>query len=222
MKTRRAVVWIAFLAAANAVAEVPQEAIDKLVELRVQQAELNMLRNSGQIERAEASRRAQALAREENAALQPVRRASGAEQTAAMDRISATAKMRVSVLQPQWQAQVTAFKDAEKKRTDQLKLDLEADARRALEFQREQMRATQAQAAGTIAQDEFTRRQTAALNSIMSLREKYSAEGPQWGQEFDRRLNLLAQALNGNPDTDLPAPQVAANSDQPLDFDADA
>ena len=212
---------MALFMAVLATAQVSQSLIDREVELRVQQTELRVLRNSGQIDSAEYSRRNKPLDQESKTILKSLsKQVPSTEYRTITDQISAQTKARVAVLEPQWQAQADAFKQAEAERKAQLKEDLEADARKALEYQREQMRATQQQAAGTITQAELQRRQSEALTAIMKLREKYAQEGTAWGRDFDNRVKLLTGALDGNPDTVLPGYSVTEN-DAPLDFDAD-
>ena len=109
----------------------------------------------------------------------------------------------MALLTPQWQREAQDFQKASEERQKQRRLELEQDAHRALEFQRERLSLQKQLDRKAIDKDTYTAQDRAALANISELRKKYEAF---WGilpQTFDGRLESLTKALADNPATTI-------------------
>ena len=124
----------------------------------------------------------------------------------------------MALLTPQWQREAQDFQKASEERQKQRRLELEQDAHRALEFQRERLSLQKQLDRKAIDKDTYTAKERPALASISDLRKKYEAFGGILPQTFDGRLESLTKALADNPATPIPHSQVGQG---PPDFHRD-
>ena len=87
--------------------------------------------------------------------------------------MSGLANAKLALLDPQWQKEEQAFREAEKEKQDQTGIAMREDARRAVEFQRQRLLLQRHLDAGKIDRDSFTLQDREALAAIADLRKKY-------------------------------------------------
>lgn len=203
----------------DALADVPRETIDRLVDISVQKREIRHLSAVTKITDQEYSARSKALATEERTLWEPWRRIPADQKQAALSAIQGQSRSRLSVLEPRWQTEEAAFRQASGKQKQQTALAVEDNARQATEFQRQRISLQQHLDRGTIDRETFNIKDREALAGIAALRNKQDTG--QWGRRFDERLALFTKALADNPDTDLPRSQVQPAGEGTADFSKD-
>lgn len=211
MLTYRTILFLlAFLCATPmAGAEVPREILERLVEIRVETSKLRHLNNIGKITDGEHYRLSGALQTEATGLWEPYKRSLQPE---ALSTVEGLTRAKLGLLAPQWQKEAEGAQQAKEAQQKQTALDLEQDARRALEFQRQRLVLQKQLNSGATDQDSYAQKDRAALAGITDLRKKYESFGGSWPQQFDNRLALLTKALANNPATVLPHSQVQAET----------
>jgi type IV secretion system protein VirD4 len=201
---------IALFNAPPAQADVPQQIIDQIADLRVQQTELRHLTAIGKVTGADAVTKQQAIEAQIKTLYQPYRAEPPAEDTrvrVAIDRLVAD---KLSLLRPQWIQEESAFKAARDQRDKQLSTEAEDDARAAAELQRQRVVLQKQLAAVTLTPDAFTAQDKQASDAIAAFRKKYDDAGGEWPRRFEQRYRVMLEAALKNPDAPLPQPSVAA------------
>ena len=201
---------IALLNAPPAQADVPQQTIDQIADLRVQEAELRHLTAIGKLTGPDAFTKQRAIEAQINTLWLPYRALPPAEDTRARTAIDRLVTDKLSLLRSQWTQEESAFKAARDQHNKQLSAEAENDVRRAAELQRQRVVLQKELAAGTLAQDAFTAQDKQASDAIAAFRKKYDAEGEQWSRWFDQRYRVMLEVALKNPDTPLPQPSVPA------------
>jgi type IV secretion system protein VirD4 len=212
------------LAATLAWAEIPRATLERIAQIRIELAELRHLNSIEQLTHQQYIDRLNALTNEQAALWAPYGRASQDDLTNARTTIDGLVNVKLALLSPQWQQAEGAFRDARERQKKQLYADIEDDARRAAEFQRQRLLLRQQLDGGAITRDAFTARDRQALDSIAAIRKKYVDIGGFWSQQFDNRLALATKAVVASPATPLPQSQVplaGAVPETPSDFNAD-
>jgi hypothetical protein len=202
---------IALLNAPPAQADVPQQIIDQIADLRVQQTELKHLTAIGKLTGADAVTKHQAIEAQIKTLWLPYRAVPQAEDASARAAIDRLVADKLSFLRPQWIQEEAAFKAARDQRNKQLSAEAEDDARAAAELQRQRVVLQKQLAAGTLTRDAFTAQDKQASDAIAAFRKKYDAEGGEWPRWFDQRYRVMLEAALKNPDTPLSQPSVAAS-----------
>lgn len=206
-------------------AEVPRETVERLVEIKVEIEKLRHLNNIGKISGGENYRLSGALQTEATGLWEPYKRSLQPEALATIEGLT---RAKFALLAPQWQKEAEEARQAKREQQKQTALDLEQDARRAVEFQR-QRHVLQGQLnGGAIDQDSYAQKDRAALAGITDLRKKYETAGGTWPIQFDQRLDRLTKAYIDNPTAALPQPQEKAGAGEgtaagqtPQDFNHD-
>lgn len=188
-----------------ALAEVPRETIERIAEIRVEEATAWHLNKIGKLTNQERYQRTEALHKEAVALWEPYRRSPQPEAEATIEGLS---KSKLALLTPQWQKEQQDAQHQNEQREKETGIALEQDARRALEFQRQRLVLQKQIGDGTIDQDSYEQKDRAAATGIADLRKRYETAGGIWPQKFDTRLELLTRALNNNSTTVIPQPQV--------------
>lgn len=201
---------IALFNAPPAQADVPQQIIEQIADLRVQQTELKHLTAIGKLAGADAVTKQQAIEAQIRTLYLPYRALPPAEDTRARTAIDRLVADKLSLLRPQWIQEESAFKAARDQHNKQLFAEAEDDARRAAELQRQRVVLQKQLAAGTLTQDAFTAQDKQASDAIAALRKKYDDAGEEWPRWFGQRYRVMLEAALRNPDTPLPQPSVAA------------
>lgn len=210
METPRALVLLLSLAAVPAAAQMPQATAEQIAALQVHTSELQYLYSTHQIDaRAFGAQRVSTQAKI-NSLWKPYRTLPASEQQSAISEIQGTVQARLAILQPQWQAKAQQLAQQAKDKDKSLRAKADAAARQALRYERQMLSLSQQRERGKITPADFQKANQAALGSIQTLRAPLAAAGPFYAQEFDHRLKLFTQALNGNPSTPLPEAQVSA------------
>jgi type IV secretion system protein VirD4 len=216
---------IALLNAPPAQADVPQQVIDQIADLRVQQTELKHLTAIGKLTGADAVTKQQAIEAQIKTLYLPYRAEPPAEDTRARTAIDRLVADKLSLLRPQWIQEESALKAARDQHNKQLSAEAEDDARAAAELQRQRVVLQKQLAAGTLTRDAFTAQDKQASDAIAAFRKKYDDAGGEWPRWFDQRYRVMLEAALKNPDTPLPLPSVAAAppvvTTTPPDFAAD-
>lgn len=209
MRTPRTLVLLLSLAAVPAVAQMPQATAQQIAALQVHISELQYLYNTHQIDaRAFGTQRISTQAKI-NGLWKPYRTLPAPEQQSATSEIQGTVQARLAILQPQWQAKARQLAQQAKGRDRTLRAQADTAARHALSYERQMLSLAQQQAHGKISGPQFQKANQAALDAIQALRAPFAAAGNTYATLFDHRLRLLTQALNGNPKTPLPTPEVS-------------
>ena len=212
------------LAATLAGAEIPRDTLERIAQIRIEMAELRHLNSIEKITKQEYNRRSEALTKEEAALWEPFRRASRDDLINARTTIDGLANAKLALLIPQWQKAEAEFKEARERRQKQLYAEVEDDARRAAELQRQRLLLQKQLDAGAITRETFAARDRQALDGIAALRKKYEDIGGFWPQQFDNRLAQATKAIITSPERPLPQSQVPLAGEQPpspSDFDRD-
>lgn len=191
--------------------EVPRETLERLAEIRVEQARIDHLDHIGKITTGEHTRRTEALSKESGSLWEPFKNSPSPE---AETTIEGLTRAKLALLMPQWEKERQALRKEREEREKQTAVALEEDARRAVEFQRQRMLLQGQLDSGAITQDSYAQKDRAALSGIADLRKKYETAGGMWPEKFDHRLELLTKALADNPGTALPQSQVREEARQ--------
>ena len=212
------------LAATVARGEVPRDTLQRLADIRVEMAELRHLDAIEQLTHQQYIDRSNALTTEQAALWAPYGRAPQNDLINARSTIDGLVNAKLALLIPQWHQAEAEFRAAREQQKKQLNADIEDDARRAAEFQRQRLILQQQLDAGAITRDDFTVRDHQALDGIAALRKKYEDIGGVWPQQFDSRLGAATRAVIASPAKPLPQSQVplaGAAPESPPDFNAD-
>ncbi len=211
------------LFAAPAAAQAPDATIQRIVELNVQMNEARYLRNSRQIDSAAFSVRRRAIDAELDPLVRELRRLPAAEFKRIGSELDGLIRARLSTLEPQWAAKAEQAEKEREQHDLSVRQAITADARTALEPQRQRLILQQRRDRGEITPEEFAASDQKALDEIMALRSKYSAEGDAYTRRFDRELELLTQAIAKDPATPVPTSKVAAGTGgtSPADYQRD-
>ena len=215
------------LSATQVTAAVPQETLERLADIRVSLVELNHLSKINKVTGAEYNVRRTALENESRAVWDPYKQVSRDDYATAQSTINGLVSAKLAVLVPQWQREENEYRQTTQQQHKQNGIALEADARRAAEFQRQRILLQQQLDQGTIDHNTFTLKDKTALDAIASLRKKY--EGPNRSfeesvQRFDQRVAQLTKAIADNPNAELPHSQVSASENGrggPYSYDSD-
>jgi hypothetical protein len=206
-------------------ADVPQQIIAQIADLRVQDEELRHLQAMGKLTIGDAVTKKAAIEAQINAVWLPYRGLQSADATKARMAADKFVADKLSLLRPQWAQEEAALKAARDQRNKQLYVEAEDDSRAAAELQRERVGLQKELAAGTLTQDAFNAKDKQASDSIAAFRKKYDDAGEQWPLWFDQHYRVMLEAALKNPDTPLPQPTVPAASGGPAaappDFAAD-
>ena len=200
---------IALFNAPPAQADVPEQIIDQIADLRVQQAELKHLTAIGKLTGADAVTKQQAIEAQIKTLYLPYRAEPSVEDTRARTAIDRLVADKLSLMRPQWIQEESAFKAARDQHNKQLSAEAEDDARTSAELQRQRVVLQKQLAAGTLTQDAFTAQDKQASDAIAAFRKKYDDAGEQWPRRFEQRYRVLLEVALKNPDTPLPLPSVA-------------
>jgi type IV secretion system protein VirD4 len=212
------------LAATLAWAEVPRPTLQRLADIRVELAELRHLNAIEQLTHQQYIDRLNALTNEQAALWAPYGRSPQDDLTNARNTINGLVNAKLSLLVPQWQQAEAQFRAAREQQKKQLNADIEDDARRAAELQRQRLNLQQQLDAGALTRDAFTVRDRQALDGIAALRKKYEDIGGFSPQQFDNQLAQATKAIVASPAKPLPQSQVplaGAVPESPPDFNAD-
>ncbi len=211
------------LFAAPAAAQAPDATMQRIVELNVQMNEARYLRNSRQIDSAAFSVRRRAIDAELDPLVRALRRLPAAEFKRIDSELDGLIRARLSTLEPQWAAKAEQAEKEREQHDLSVRQAITADARTALEPQRQRLILQQRRDRGEITPEEFAASDQKALDEIMALRGKYSAEGDAYTRRFDRELELLTQAIAKDPATPVPTSKVAAGTGgtSPADYQRD-
>jgi type IV secretion system protein VirD4 len=206
-----------------AAAEIPRATLERLADIRVEMTELRHLNNIEKITKQEYNRRSDVLTKERAALSALFGHASQEDQINARTTIDGLVNAKLALLIPQWQKAEAAFKDTRERRQKQLYAEVEEDARRAAELQRQRLLLQKQLDAGAIPRDAFADKDRQALDGVAAIRKKYETIGGFWPQQFDNRLAQATKAVVASPNTPLPQSQVpaAGAAQSPLDFDRD-
>ena len=233
-KARLIAAMVLAFTATLAIAEVPQETLERLAAIRVRYSELYHLRNIQKLSNDAYTQELTTLKVEEQTLWVALRQYPQSEQVSARSTVNGLANAQLSLLTQQWNKAVVEFRVAEAERKKQTTLSVEEDARKAVEFQRQRLLLQRQLKNGEIDQETFTQKDREALASIADLRKKYEPSGENWDAYFDNRLSALSQALADVPEAAIPKPdnQTAGEpdtatlksqvpDDEPPDFDRD-
>jgi len=219
------VLGIALFNAPPAQADVPQQIIDQIADLRVQETELKHLTAIGKLTGGDAVTKNQAIEAQIKTLWLPYRALPQAEDSSARTAIDRLVADKLALLRPQWTQEEAAFKAARDQHNKQLYAEAEDDARAAAELRRQRLVLQKELAAGTLARDAFDVQDKQASDAIAAFRKKYDDAGEEWPRWFDQRYRVMLEAALKNPDTPLSQPTVAAASPgaatAPPDFVAD-
>jgi type IV secretion system protein VirD4 len=197
---------IALFNAPPAKADVPQQIIDQIADLRVQEAELKHQTAVGKLAGADAVTKQQAIEAQIKTLYLPYRALPPAEDTRARAAIDRLVADKLSRLRPQWIQEESAFKAARDQYNKQVSAEAEDDARTAAELQRQRVVLQKQLAAGTLTQDAFTAQDKQASDAIAAFRKKYDDAGEQWPRRFDQRYRVILEAALKNPNAPLQQP----------------
>ena len=212
------------LAATLARGEVPRDTLQRLADIRVEMAELRHLDAIEQLTHQQYSDRLNALNNEQAALWAPYGRAPANDLINARSTIDGLVNAKLALLTPQWHHAEAEFRAAREQQKRQLNAEVEDDARRAAELQRQRLLLQQQLDAGAITRDDFTVRDRQALDGVAALRKKYEDIGGLWPQQFDNQLALATKAIVASPDKSLPQSQLPLAEvvpESPPDFNAD-
>jgi type IV secretion system protein VirD4 len=228
MPTRRAAAarWLfaaaitgLFLAVTPAFAQLPDATIQRIADLQVQAAEVRSLGNSFQIDNATYNQRRNAIDAQLTPLLREVARLTYDDQKKVNAQIDGITKARLAILVPQWQKQADDFRTQKDQHQQDISAAIPADARAALEPQRRRILLQQKKDKGEISAEEFAAEDKKAQDEVMSLRNKYVAEGQRYADRFDNQLRLLTEAVANNPTANLPASRVPVRGGGTTDAD---
>jgi type IV secretion system protein VirD4 len=229
MPVRTLLLWIAVgiaLLTAPARADVPEQTIQAVADLRVQQAELRHLHAIAKLTEGEYYAKDKALGDRANVLWQPYARGlTTAEDSRARTEIDRLVSDKLALVRPQWTQEEADYKTALSANNKQLTLGIEDDSRRAAELQRQRVALQRQLDSGAISRDAFAEQERKLTDGIAAYRQKYDAEGHTWSMRFDQRYQVwLDQALK-NPATPfpqpIPLPAPSGPPGSPPDFAAD-
>ncbi len=209
----------------TAQAEVPQQTINQIADLRVQAIELKHLTAIGKLTGQDAFAKKQAIEAQIKTIVSSYRALSSDEDARVQRAIDRLVTDKLALLSPQWDQEEAAFKTAKDQHNAQLSAEMDDDARAAAELQRQRVVLQKELAAGTLARDAFDTKDKQASDALAAFRKKYDDAGGEWSHLFDQRYRVLLQAALKNSDTPLPQPSVTAETPGPAtappDFAAD-
>jgi type IV secretion system protein VirD4 len=216
---------LALITAPPAQADVPQQIIGQIADLRVQETELKHLTAIGKLTGADAVTKKQAIEAQIKTLYLPYRAVSPAEDSSARTAIDRLVEDKLSLLRPRWIQEEDAFKAARDQHNNQLYAEAEDDARAAAELQRQRVVLQKELSAGTLTRDAFDAKDKQASDAIAAFRKKYDDAGEEWPRWFDQRYRVMLEAALKNPETPMPQPGVAVAAPvaatAPPDFAAD-
>lgn len=203
-------------------APVPRETLEHLADIDFQKKELRHLHAVKKITEQEFTARSKALDAQKTLLWQPhhlTSQITSQELAHAEATLTGMTTSKLSLVAPQWEKEEWAFRKDSEKRQEQTALDVDQNARQAVEFQRERLKLQRQLDKGTIDRGMFNAKDRAALAGIEALRNKHDPQ--RWGDRFDNRLTALTKALADNPETFIPQSQVPATGERTPDFERD-
>lgn len=197
----RVLVFAFFFCLATTLASAQDRALERVADIRVELAQDRHNLRVGKLTSEEQARRSEALNNEARALLMPYQRKSREDYEKAQSTITGLVNAKLALLRPRWDSELQDFRKAASGQRQQTTLEMETDARRAVEYQRQRLALQRQLDSGLIDRDGFAQRDRAAVTAIAALRRKYEATGGDWPAQFDQRLTQLSRDLTKKPVT---------------------